>query len=195
MKKLNKLCVLATSCLLLASCSKDASGYAHYTDVNATLSGLFQVNGTYKTLEDLNSAKEEVSKIGTEDTSSSLSADASSFSKYSILDIRVASYFGTYPLKYTGYEVTSKDVTVTNEDKTESTKTVYTVQFNFNFELNGGTYKGGSKVHDFFVPVTVSELEKASYVSVLLTKEGKAYGGNTATASYTYAPEDAKDGE
>ncbi len=187
MKKLNKLCVLATSCLLLTSCSKAASGYAHYTDCSATLSGLFRVSGTYKGLEDLNTAKEAASTIGKEDTNTSLSLDASTFKKQAVLEITLASYFGDYPLYYKGYNVSTKDETTKVDDKEVTTK-VTTVQFTFNFELNGGTYKGGSKVHDFFVPASISDLEKASYVSVLITKEGKAYGGNSATASYSYNP-------
>lgn len=188
MKKLNKLCFLACSCLLLTSCNSVDKTYSHYTDVNAILSGLFEVNGTYKSLEEFNSAKEAVAKIGKEDSNASLSIEASSFEKQSVLDVRVASYFGTYPLKYTGYNVTSKDVTTKDENNKDVTTTVYTVQFTFNFELGSNTYKAGSKVHDFFVPAEISDLEKASYVSVLLTKEGKAYGGNTSTASYAYNP-------
>lgn len=195
MKKLNKLCVLATSCLLLSSCSKAATGYAHYTECNTTLSGLFRVNGTYKGLEDLNSAKEAAAKMGKEDASTSLSLDASTFKKQAILEITLASYFGTYPLYYTGYSVNSKDVTSKDENDKEVTKTVYTVQFTFNFELGTNSYQAGSKVHDFFVAASISDLEKASYVSVLLTKEGKAYGGNSSIADYEYAPKDAAEGE
>lgn len=189
MKKLNKLCVLVAGLgLVLTSCGEKISGYAHYSNSKSTLSGLFKVAGTNKTLEETKTAMEASATNGTEDTSTSLSLNEKAFSSQSVVEIFVSSYFGSYPLKFTGYENTTKDVTVTSEDgKETTTETKGMIQFNFNFEKEGNeSYKSGLNTHDFFIPVSIEELKNASFVSVLITKEGRSYGGNSAYASYAY---------
>lgn len=186
MKKLNKVAVLACSALLLTGCSKTAKGYDHYSSVKTSLSSLFSVTNTIKTLDDYNSSKEAFEAVSDVDSSTSLSIAYSSFKKQSVVEILVASYFGTYPLKFNGYNVTTKEDVSYDDDGNKVVEKKNCVEFKFNFESNGESYTNGYKINGFLIPVSNSDLESASYVSVLLTKEGKTYGGNTAYADYSF---------